>query len=226
MMQAVLPDGLLAVLVAGVAITMILIRDFRKAAGLFFAFCMLMAAAWVRLKLPWLGAVEVAIGAVMTGWVVRHALGFLPGFPGPDANGRHAETFPRADIITPLAGSIVFMGLLAASAYLFFHPLPWSEYTWYTVGGMASAVAGFFALSFHRHLLRRLFAFNVLGSGIFLLIICFTGQHGMPMAVPFAMVTAGLLAAFFASLMVVILLGRRPVPVTSYPPGKAGSHGR
>ena len=225
-MQAVLPDGLLAALIGVAAIIVVLVRDFRKTAGLFFAFCLLMAVAWVRLKLPWLGAVEVAIGALMTGWVVHHALGLLPGYPGPDTAGGHSKPFPRAGIIMPLAGSIVFMGLLAASAYLFPHPLPWSEYTWYTVAGIMSAVAGFFSLTRHRHLLDRVLAFNVLGSGIFLLTVCFAGKRGLPMAVPFAMVTAGLLAAFVASLMVVILLGRRPVPVEPDLPGKAGSYDR
>lgn len=210
MMQSVLPDGLLAVLIAVVATRMVLIRNFRNASGLFFIFCILMAAAWVRLQLPWLGAAEVAIGALMTGFAVRHALDLLPGFPGPDVDSRGPMDSRPAGMAVSLAGSAAFMGILFAVAMLISQDVVLTTDVWYAASAIPAAVAGFFSLSRHRHLLHRALAFNVLGSGVFLLIVCFASNRSMSMDVPFFMVTSGLLVAFFATLMVVIVLGRKP----------------
>ncbi len=211
MVEALLPDGLIAALVAFSAITVIVMRDLRRAVMLFFVFCILMAVVWFRLALPLLGAVEVCIGALMTGFVLWHALRLLPGFPGPDTIVPWRLESRSAGLILSLTGTVIFMGFSGAAVFYFFQGAAGSEYTWYAVSGIPVAGAGFFALSYQRHLLRRVFAFNMLGSGVFLLIVCFAKKRAFAMDVPFVMVTSGLLVAFFASLMVVILIGRSPV---------------
>lgn len=141
MVQEIPADGLLAVSVPAVGIATVLIRDFRKAAALFLVFCLLMAAAWIRLKLPWLGAVEVAIGALMPGWMVRHALDLLPGFPGPDTNVPEGVSSRPAGLVFSLAGSMVFCIVLAAAAICFFRNGPLSRYAIYAASGIPAAGA-------------------------------------------------------------------------------------
>jgi len=219
-------DGLVSVLVAVVSILVVRTGDLKRASVLFFLFCLLMAVAWVRLDLQRLGAVEVGIGALMTGFVAWRALGRLPGFPGPDTSPVRPEDAPPAALLLSLAGSAGFMGFLCVPAVWFFLGEPLTPYTLYCLAGIPAAGAGFFSLVWHRNLLRRLFAFNVLGSGIFLLIVTFAAKQARPIGVPFVMVTAGLVVAFLASLMVVIVIGRRPVTGAPGNPEGGSAHVR
>lgn len=216
-------DALVAVFVAAVSILVVRIGDLKKASVFFFLFCLLMAAAWVRLGLYRLGAVEIGIGVLMTGFVAWRALGRLPGHPGPDTSPvRPVEAMPAA-LLLSLAGSVGFMGILSVPAVWFFLDAPLSAYTVYGLAGIPAAGAGFFSLVWHRNLLRRLFAFNVLGSGVFLLIVSFAAKQARPIDVPFVMVSAGLIVAFLASLMVVIVIGRKPVTGAPGEPEGGGS---
>lgn len=225
MTQVLPPDGPLAAVVAVSAIMVFLFADLRKAAVLFFVFCVFMAAAWFRLHFFWIGMAEVLIGALMTGFTAWYALGRLPGFPGPDATAMRWFESPPAGMVLSLLGSLVLMGFLAVSVCHFFFPFTGFRYEWYAASGIPVAGAGFFSLSYHRGLLRRLFAFNVLGSGIFLCIAGFSAKRALSMDVAYAMVITGLLAAFFASLMVVILIGRQPVTGAPQAPPGDGKNG-
>ena len=219
-------DALVAVSVAAVSILVVRIGDLKKTSVFFFLFCLLMAAAWVRLGLYRLGAVEIGIGALMTGFVAWRALDRLPGHPGPDTSRVRPEEAMPAALLLSLAGSVCFMGLLAVSAVCSFLDAPLSAYTVYGLAGIPAAGAGFFSLVWHRNLLRRLFAFNVLGSGVFLLIVSIAAKQVRPMDVPFVMVSAGLVVAFLASLMVVIVIGRRPVTGAPVDSKEGSAHGR
>lgn len=203
-------DTVIALMIALFAIIVVLMPDFRKTVGLFLGFCILMAVAWVRLRTPLLGAAEICIGALMTGYVLWYALGLLPGFPEPDTYNLKQLISRPSHLIMPLSGVVVFMGLLGIAAWPFFQDFSWYRYSLYANAGIPVAGAGLFGLAYHRDLLRRVFAFNVFGSGIFLLIVCFAGTTSFPMNVPVFMVTAGLVVAFFASLMVVMLIRRGP----------------
>ncbi len=219
-------DAMVAVFVAVVSILVVRIGDLKKASVFFFLFCLLMAGAWVRLGLYRLGVVEIGIGALMTGFVAWRALGRLPGLPGPDTSPVHpVETIPAA-LPLSLAGSVGFMGFLCVPAVWFFLDAPLSAYTVYGLSGIPVAGAGFFSLVWHRNLLRRLFAFNVLGSGIFLLIVSFAAKLARPIDAVFVMVAAGLFVAFVASLIVVIVLGRQPVTGAPGDPKEGSAHVR
>ena len=219
-------DALIAVFVAAVSILVVRVGDLKKASVFFLLFCFFMAAAWVRLGLYRLGAVEIGIGALMTGFVAWRALGRLPGFPGPDTSPvSPVETMPAAMLLS-LAGSVGFMGFLCVPAVWFFLGAPLSAYTVYGLAGIPAAGAGFFSLVWHRNLLRRLFAFNVLGSGVFLLIVSFAAKLTRPIDAVFVMVTAGLVVAFLASLIVVIVIGRSPVTGAPVDPKEGSAHVR
>lgn len=223
-MSGVLPDIVIAALIIVCAVSVVYLASLRRGVLFFLGFCVLMAVAWVRLGLPTLGAAELAIGALMTGYVLWRALWLLPGLPGPDATLLKTKPFGNhpAGLFISFCGGLLFMGLAGFAALQFLQEFPWTRYDWYGASGIPVAGAGFFALSYYADLLRRVFAFNVLGSGIFLLIICFAGKSGISMAIPVFMVTMALVVAFFASLLVVILLGRKPT--TGHPEVPGGKN--
>ena len=219
-MPDMLLDTVISLIIASLAVIVVLMADFRKAVGFFLGFCIFMAVAWVRLRIPFLGAAEICIGALMTGYVLWYAIGLLPGFPEPDTYTlKQLITWPFR-LIMSLSGTVVFMGLAVISVWPFFEDLSWYRYALYAKAGIPVAGAGLFGLTYHRDLLRRVFAFNVLGSGVFLLIVCFAGGTSYSMGPPVFMVTTGLVVAFFASLMVVMLIRRRPE--TAKPQGFGG----
>jgi multicomponent Na+:H+ antiporter subunit C len=84
-----------------------------------------------------------------------------------------------------------------------------------TLAGLTGALLagiGFYGLIIHPDPLRRILAFNVLGSGVFLLfgIIARRGTAAGALAdpVPQAMVITGIVVAFAATALAVALLGR------------------
>ena len=61
------------------------------------------------------------------------------------------------------------------------------------------------------HLLRRILAFNVMGSGVFLILVGLAQRHGEPDPVPQAMVLTGIVVAVAATALAVALLRRLAV---------------
>ena len=59
-----------------------------------------------------------------------------------------------------------------------------------------------------RHLLRRILAFNVMGSGVFLVMVGFAQRAGVPDPVPQAMVLTGIVVAVAATALAIALLRR------------------
>lgn len=76
--------------------------------------------------------------------------------------------------------------------------------------GAALIAIGFHAFIVHAHLLRKILAFNVVGSGIFLLFgaLARRGPDGAGDPVPHAMIITGIVVAFAATALVEALAER------------------
>lgn len=79
----------------------------------------------------------------------------------------------------------------------------------FTLGGIGLCGLGLFGFIYHRHLLRRLIAFNLLGNGTFLILVGFA-QHGRGEAdpVPQALVLTGIVVAVAATALALVLIRR------------------
>lgn len=67
---------------------------------------------------------------------------------------------------------------------------------------------GLYALIMHVHLLRKILAINVMGSGVFLVLVALAKRTGdeMPDPVPQAMVITGIVVAVSATALALILM--------------------
>ena len=79
----------------------------------------------------------------------------------------------------------------------------------FTLGGIGLCGLGLFGFIYHRHLLRRLIAFNLLGSGTFLILVGFAQQgRGQTDPIPQALVLTGLVVAVAATALALLLIRR------------------
>jgi len=78
----------------------------------------------------------------------------------------------------------------------------------YALGGAGLCVLGLAGFALLRHLLRRLMAFNVLGSGVLLFLVGLAQTHGRPDPVPQALVLTGIVVALAATALAVVLMRR------------------
>jgi multicomponent Na+:H+ antiporter subunit C len=84
-----------------------------------------------------------------------------------------------------------------------------TQWLWYALIGTGLFCAGLLALVVHRHLLRRIVALNVMGSGVFLIFVALAGRAGAsPDPVPHAMVLTGLVVSVSATALGLVLLDR------------------
>lgn len=67
---------------------------------------------------------------------------------------------------------------------------------------------GLYALIVHAHLLRKILALNVMGSGVFLVLVALAKRTGtgMPDVVPHAMVITGIVVAVSATALALTLM--------------------
>lgn len=72
------------------------------------------------------------------------------------------------------------------------------------VGALVFAI-GVAGLILHSHLLRKILAFNVMGSGAFLVLVGLGQRDGAPDPVPQAMVLTGIVVAFAATALALAL---------------------
>jgi len=84
-----------------------------------------------------------------------------------------------------------------------------SSYLIFAYGGAALCGMGVFGFILHRHLLRRLIAFNLLGSGTFLILVGLS-QSGRGHAdyIPQALVLTGIVVAVAATALALVLIRR------------------
>lgn len=99
----------------------------------------------------------------------------------------------------------------------------------YALGGFALFTLGCHGLIASAHPLRKILALNILGSGVFLVLIAAAGRNpgAVPDPVPHAMVLTGLVVSVSATALALTLLLRtqRGAPATR--PGKeTGAGGR
>lgn len=202
MMSVDILEAGLALCLVAVALDCLLDRHLLRTCRLFLLFTLLMSLAWWQWQAPWLGLMELVLGGVLTGGSFFYA---LKAFPSAHPEAAHYDRVQHG------AGHVISRGLLALAwsvmigaalryllpdmAYsLSEHPLMLAAVV------MVSAAMGAFAL--HRHWLRRLMAFNVLGSGVFLLL---AGMAG-PLPNAQALIGVGLLIAWLGTLLGVLLI--------------------
>ena len=82
--------------------------------------------------------------------------------------------------------------------------------TLYALAGVALFVLGVHALIVYPHLLRKILALNIMGSGVFLLMVSLANRAPDigPDAVPHAMVITGIVVAVSATALALVLMLR------------------
>lgn len=79
----------------------------------------------------------------------------------------------------------------------------------FTLCGVGLCGLGLFGFIYHRHLLRRLIAFNLIGNGTFLIMVGFAQQgQGVTDPVPQALVLTGIVVAVSATALALVLIRR------------------
>ncbi|MCF6235651.1 MAG: NADH-quinone oxidoreductase subunit K [Gammaproteobacteria bacterium] len=80
----------------------------------------------------------------------------------------------------------------------------------YALVGTGLFTLGLYALIIHPHLLRKILALNVMGSGVFLVLVALAARSdgGAPDPVPHAMVITGIVVAISATALALALLLR------------------
>jgi len=79
----------------------------------------------------------------------------------------------------------------------------------YAVVGVGLFSIGLYALIIQKHLLRKLLAINIMGSGVFLLLVSLamrSSTNAQPDPVPHAMVITGIVVAVSATALALVLM--------------------
>lgn len=85
-----------------------------------------------------------------------------------------------------------------------------SNVIFYALTGVGLFTLGLYALIVHVHLLRKILAINVMGSGVFLVLVALAArtQEAAPDPVPHAMVITGIVVAISATALALVLMLR------------------
>jgi multicomponent Na+:H+ antiporter subunit C len=88
--------------------------------------------------------------------------------------------------------------------------MPDPDHRLYLLTGAALFAIGFYSLMVQRHLLRRIMALNVMGSGVFLVYLALAAQTAgaIPDPVPQAMVLTGIVVSVCATGLALALADR------------------
>ncbi len=78
----------------------------------------------------------------------------------------------------------------------------------YALTGIGLFCIGLYTLVIHAHLLRKILALNIMGSGIFLILISLAMRsgHSSPDPVPHAMVITGIVVTVSATALALVLM--------------------
>lgn len=79
---------------------------------------------------------------------------------------------------------------------------------WYAFAGAGLAGLGLFAFIARRHLMHRLLAFNIMGSGTFLIMVGLAQRERGFDPVPQALVLTGIVVAVSATALALVLIRR------------------
>lgn len=193
------------------ALGCLFIRHLARAVGLFGLFALLMTLAWLWIGAPWLALVEGLLGVGLTVASLLHALGLgsLSGLVSAFKQvGSHAHDERPALLshgISRLLLALAWAVMMAAAMRYVVPEMAYSPMQHPLIVaaiGLAALSMGTFSL--HHHLLRRLMAFNLLGSSVFLL---FAGVAGTIDGAQ-AMIGVGLLVSAVGSLLGAVLIRR------------------
>jgi len=80
----------------------------------------------------------------------------------------------------------------------------------YALVGIVLFCIGLYGLILYKHLLRKILAINIMGSGVFLVMVALAArtEEGVPDAVPHAMVITGIVVAVSATALALALMLR------------------
>ncbi|MCE9683709.1 NADH-quinone oxidoreductase subunit K [Halomonas alkalisoli] len=214
-----LDDVLLVTLPVLLAAFVLLDRHLVRACSLFVLFALAVALAWWKLGFLWLAMLETLLGAALTGGFLFHALGV--GLAGRTPTVRLAHARDPVPLIwrrglVHLLPVLALLGMLAAAL----GSLPASDGSlaarW---SGLALIGLGLWAFALHTHLLRRLLAFNITGTGIFLLLMSLVGKTAP--AAGQGLVITGLVVALLGTALGALLVRRLGALVPSREPASA-----
>ena len=80
---------------------------------------------------------------------------------------------------------------------------------WYASVGVGMFCIGLLGLLLQRHLLRRILSLNLMGSGVFMILVALAKRAGeAPDPVPHAMVLTGLVVSVSATALGLVLIAR------------------
>lgn len=201
----------LALCLGAVALACLFDRHLVRACGLFVVFALLMTAAWWQLGAPWLAIAELVLGVMLTGASFFYALDGV--ITDKRSMSNQAALVARYDHFRgswlhrlTRGGLMLAWCVMVGGAIRFMMPeMAYSptEHPLILVAiAMAATAMGAFAL--HHHLLRRLLAFNILGSSVFLLLAGLAGTAAGAQA----LIGVGLVVAGLGSLLGTLLIRR------------------
>ncbi|MCA1768791.1 MAG: hypothetical protein LC652_02185, partial [Halomonas sp.] len=180
-------------------------RHLRRACLAFIVFALVMSFAWWQLGVPWLAAGEALLGAVLTGVALLHGLGRAGDVPRLGQRDTTVHRGGGAGALVSALGWLILTGLAMADLFVTERlPLDGDVELSLVPFALLVMALGLWAFAHHRHLLRRLLAFNVLGSGVFLLLAALAG-HGPEVQ---GLILVGLAVALIGSVLGVLLLRR------------------
>ena len=80
----------------------------------------------------------------------------------------------------------------------------------YALAGMCLFGLGLYALIMHDHLLRKIIALNIMGNGVFLVLVALAGRtlDASPDPVPLAMVITGIVVTVSSTALALLLILR------------------
>ncbi len=195
-------EVLLALCLTGLALVCLFDRNLIRACCFFVGFAVAMTFAWWQLDALLLAASELLLGVILTGLCFFYALGrFSPGASPPLQHDTFNESWSRVVMRVVLA--LAWFVMVGAAIRYVIADMAYSpsEQPLLLAGVLIAAIAlGTFAL--HRHLLRRLLAFNILGSGVFMLLAGVAGTS----AAAQALISVGLLIAWLGSMLGALLI--------------------
>lgn len=96
----------------------------------------------------------------------------------------------------------------------------------YALTGLGLFSLGLYALIVHAHLMRKILALNVMGSGVFLVLggLARRTLQGAPDPLPHAMVITGIVVAVAATALALVLMSRvRAATGRTVLPGRQGN---
>lgn len=195
-------EVLLALCLTGSALVCLFDRHLIRACCFFVFFAVSMVLAWWQLDAPWLAAAELLLGVLLTSPCFFYALGHLS--PGASASLKHDHfSEPWSRVVMRVVLALAWFVMVGVAIRFVIADMVYSpaEHPLLLAGVLIAAIA-LAAFALHRHLFRRLLAFNLLGSGVFILL---SGVAGSSAAAQ-ALISVGLLVAWLGSMLGALLI--------------------